>query len=279
MSHSSAPVSLADVQSYWDARPCNIRHSPKPVGSREYFDEVEARKYMVEPHIPGFADFERWRGKRVLEVGCGIGTDSINFARAGADLTAVDLSPESIRVAEKRAAVMEVGDRIRFVQANAEELASALDGETFDLVYSFGVIHHTPRPDRALAEMRNLVAPDGTLKLMVYHRRSWKVFWILTTQERGRFWRTKELVAKHAEAQTGCPVAFTYSRREARELVERAGFRVVDLVVDHVFPYRIRDYVEYRYVKEPYFRWMPDRLFRRFEQAFGWHLLITAEAA
>ena len=272
-------MSLADVQRYWDARPCNIRHSPKPVGSREYFDEVEARKYLVEPHIPGFADFGRWRGKRVLEVGCGIGTDSINFARAGAELTAVDLSPESLRVAEKRAAVMEVGDRIRFLQANAEELASALDGETFDLVYSFGVVHHTPRPDRALAEMRKLVAPGGTLELMVYHRRSWKVFWILTTQERGRFWRAKELVAKHAEAQTGCPVAFTYTRREARELVESAGFRVVDVAVDHVFPYRVRDYVEYRYVKEPYFRWMPDRLFRRFERAFGWHLLITAEAA
>ena len=279
MSHTSAPVSLADVQRYWDARPCNIRHSPKPVGSREYFDEVEARKYLVEPHIPAFADFERWRGKRVLEVGCGIGTDSINFARAGAELTAVDLSPESLRVAEKRAAVMEVDDRIRFLRANAEALSSVLDGEAFDLVYSFGVVHHTPRPDRALAEMRKLVAPGGTLKLMVYHHRSWKVFWIVTTQERGRFWRAKELVAKHAEAQTGCPVAFTYTRRDARELVESAGFRVVDLAVDHVFPYRIRDYVEYRYVEEPYFRWMPDRFFRRFEQAFGWHLLITAEAA
>ena len=93
-------------------------------------------------------------------------------------------------------------------------------------MYSFGVVHHTPRPERALAEMRKLVAPGGTLKLMVYHRRSWKVFWILATQERGRFWRAEELIAKHAEAQTGCPVAFTYTRREARELVERAGFRV-----------------------------------------------------
>ncbi len=127
--------------------------------------------------------------------------------------------------------------------------------------------------------MRELAAPGGTLKLMVYHRRSWKVFWILATQERGRFWRAEELIAKHAEAQTGCPVAFTYTRGEARTLVENAGFRVRELSVDHIFPYRIRDYVEYRYVKQPYFRWMPKRLFGALERTFGWHLLITAEVA
>ena len=279
MAQASTNKSIADVQRYWDARPCNIRHSTKPVGSKEYFDEVEARKYFVEPHIPAFADFERWRGKRVLEVGCGIGTDSINFARAGANLTAVELSGESLRIAAERAEVMGVADRIRFVQANAEELTSALDDEPYDLVYSFGVIHHTPRPERALAEMRALTAPGGTLKLMIYHRRSWKVFWIVAAQGHGRFWKTDELVAEHSEAQTGCPVTFSYTRSEARELVESSGFRVQDLHVDHVFPYRIRDYVEYRYVKEPYFRWMPESLFRAFERRFGWHLLVTAEAA
>jgi 2-polyprenyl-3-methyl-5-hydroxy-6-metoxy-1,4-benzoquinol methylase len=278
MVRSSTQKSIDDVQRYWDARPCNIRHSPKPVGSPEYFDEVEARKYFVEPHIPRFAEFERWRGKRVLEVGCGIGTDSINFARAGAELTAVDLSSESLRIAAQRAEVMGVADRIRFVQANAEELASAVADGPYDLVYSFGVVHHTPRPDRALAEMRSLAAPGGALKLMVYHRRSWKVFWILATHGRGRFWKTDELVATHSEAQTGCPVTFTYTRREARELVERSGFRVDELWVDHVFPYRLRDYVEYRYVKEPYFRWMPGSFFRAFERRFGWHLLVNAEA-
>jgi ubiquinone/menaquinone biosynthesis C-methylase UbiE len=278
MIHQTQHVSIADVRRYWDARPCNVRHSPKPVGSKEYFDEVEARKYLVEPHIPGFADFGRWRGKRVLEVGCGIGTDSVNFARAGAELTAVDLSAESLRLAERRAEVMGVADRVRFVEANAEELAETLAGERFDLVYSFGVIHHTPRPEVALAQMRGLLAPGGTLKLMVYHRHSWKVFWVLATQEHGRFWNAEARIAKHAEAQIGCPVAFTYTRREARALVEREGLRVRELTVDHVFPYRIRDYVDYRYVKEPYFRWMPAPLFRRFERTFGWHLLITAEA-
>jgi 2-polyprenyl-3-methyl-5-hydroxy-6-metoxy-1,4-benzoquinol methylase len=279
MVNSSTEKSIADVQRYWDARPCNIRHSTKPVGSKEYFDEVEARKYLVEPHIPAFADFERWRGKRVLEVGCGIGTDSINFARADANLTAVELSGESLRIAAERAEVMGVADRIRFVQANAEELTSALDDEPYDLVYSFGVIHHTPRPERALVEMRALMAPGGTLKLMIYHRRSWKVFWIVAAQGRGRVWKTDELVAEHSEAQTGCPVTFSYTRSEARELVEGSGFRVQDLQVDHIFPYRIRDYVEYRHVKEPYFRWMPESLFRAFERRFGWHLLVTAEAA
>jgi 2-polyprenyl-3-methyl-5-hydroxy-6-metoxy-1,4-benzoquinol methylase len=270
--------SVEDVRRYWDARPCNVRHSPKPVGSREYFEEVEARKYFVEPHIPGFAEFDRWAGKRVLEVGCGIGTDSINFARAGARLTAVDLSNESLQIARQRAEVMGVADRIEFVQANAEDLTSALDGG-YDLVYSFGVIHHTPRPQRALEQIRALVAPRGTLKMMVYHRHSWKVFWIVATEGHGRITKTSELVAVHSEAQTGCPVTFSYTRREGRELVERTGFRVTNLRVDHVFPYRIRDYVEYRYVKEPYFRWIPEKAFRQFERRFGWHLLITAEPA
>jgi 2-polyprenyl-3-methyl-5-hydroxy-6-metoxy-1,4-benzoquinol methylase len=278
MTPNAFDKTITDVQQYWDARPCNIRHSTKPVGSKEYFDEVEARKYLVEPHIPAFAEFDRWRGKRVLEVGCGIGTDSINFARAGAELTAVELSSESLRIAEQRADVMGVADRIKFVQANAEELTATLTDEPYDLVYSFGVIHHTPRPERALAEMRALTAPGGTLKLMIYHRRSWKVFWIVAGQGHGRFWATDELVAEHSEAQTGCPVTFSYTRREARELVEHNGFRVQDLGVDHVFPYRIRDYVQYRYVKEPYFRWMPQPLFRAFERRFGWHLLVTAEA-
>jgi 2-polyprenyl-3-methyl-5-hydroxy-6-metoxy-1,4-benzoquinol methylase len=278
MIRSSTDKSISDVQRYWDARPCNIRHSPKPVGSKEYFDEVEARKYLVEPHVPAFAEFDRWTGKRVLEVGCGIGTDSINFARAGASLTAVDLSGESLRVAAQRAEVLGVADRIRFVQANAEELTDVLGTESYDLVYSFGVIHHTPHPERALSAMRQLAAPGGTLKLMVYHRRSWKVFWIVAAEGGGRFWNTDELVAEHSEAQTGCPVTFTYTRREARELVERNGFRVDHVSVDHVFPYRVRDYVEYRYVKKPHFRWMPEPLFRAFERRFGWHLLVTGEA-
>src|SRR6185436_20128920 len=113
-----------DVQSYWDRRPCNIRHSNKPIGSREYFDEVEARKYLVEPHIPGFAEFAHWKGKRVVEIGCGMGTDATNFARAGADYTGTDLSTESLKIARQRFSVF--GVKGRLLQANGEQVASAL---------------------------------------------------------------------------------------------------------------------------------------------------------
>jgi 2-polyprenyl-3-methyl-5-hydroxy-6-metoxy-1,4-benzoquinol methylase len=269
-------ISLEDVRAYWDARPCNLRHSAKPVGSREYFDEVEARKYLVEPHIPSFAEFPRWSGKRVLEIGCGIGTDTINFARRGASVTAVDLSEKSLEITRARAKVFGLSDRIQLFCADAERLTSSIPVEKYDLIYSFGVIHHSPHPDRILGELRNYLKPDGVLKAMIYHRYSWKVLWILISSGRGRFSDVERTIARYSEAQTGCPVTYTYSRKAARELVESRGFKVLNIQVDHIMPYRIPDYVQYRYVKEWYFRWMPAKIFRSLERAFGWHLMITA---
>ncbi len=271
-------VEIGRVKEYWDRRPCNIRHSTQPVGSREYFDEVEARKYFVEGHIPGFAEFERWRGKKVLEIGCGIGTDTVSFARHGAQVTSVDLSETSLELARQRTSVYGLQGQVRFYRGNAEELSSFVPVEPYDLIYSFGVIHHTPHPERVLEELRQYARPGTTVKVMVYHRRSWKVLWILLGEGRGKFWKLPELVAKNSEAQTGCPITYTYTREEGRELVERHGFRARKIAVDHIFPYRIKDYVRYRYVKEFYFRWMPAPLFHALEKRLGWHLCITAEA-
>src|ERR1017187_963444 len=120
MRASFQDVPITKVSDYWNARPCNIRHSSQPVGTREYFDEVEARKYMVEPHIPGFAEFEKWREKRVLEIGCGIGTDTINFARHGARVTSVDLSEKSLELARQRARVYGLQDQGPFYRGHAE---------------------------------------------------------------------------------------------------------------------------------------------------------------
>lgn len=271
-------VPIREVQRYWNARPCNVRHSSKAVGSEEYFNEVESRKYFVEPHIPGFADFVKWRGRRVLEIGCGIGTDTINFARHGAQVTAVDLSEKSLEIASRRAEVFGLRDRIRFFQADAERLSDSVPLEPYDLVYSFGVIHHTPHPERALEQIRKYVKPGGTVKIMVYHRRSWKVLWILLTYGRGIFWRLGKLIAAYSEAQTGCPVTYTYTRHEACRLLEAHGLVPTDSFVDHIFPYRIEDYTQYRYRVVWYFRWMPQRVFRWLERRFGWHLCLTAKA-
>ena len=268
---------IAAVRAYWNSRPCNIRHSTKPVGTREYYDEVEARKYFVEPHIPRFAEFERWNGKKVLEIGCGIGTDTINFARAGARVTAVDLTEQSLELARQRAKVFGLEDRIRFIQADAERLSEAVPVEPYDLVYSFGVIHHTPDPNRVLDEIRKYVTPQSTVKIMVYNRWSWKVFWILLVYGKGQFWKLDRLVAEYSEAQTGCPVTYSCSRTEGRRWCESRGFRVTDVMVDHIFPYAIAEYVQYRYKVVWYFRWMPKTLFRALERAFGWHLCLTAK--
>ncbi|HEX6897123.1 MAG TPA: class I SAM-dependent methyltransferase [Bryobacteraceae bacterium] len=268
---------LAKVREYWNARPCNIRHSPKPVGTREYFDEVEARKYFVEYHIPHFAAFERWNGKRVLEIGCGIGTDTINFARHGARVTAVDLTEKSLEVARQRARVFGLEDRITFLQANAEQLSDYVPAEPYDLIYSFGVIHHTPHPDRVLDQIRKYVTPDSTVKIMVYNRWSWKVLWILFVYGKGQFWKLNRLIADYSEAQTGCPVTYSYSRSAGRRWLQEHGFQAVDARVEHIFPYSIPEYKEYRYRKVWYFRWMPQPMFHALERAFGWHLCLTAK--
>ncbi len=271
-----AAAEIRAVEDYWNQRPCNIRHSPKAVGTREYFDEVEWRKYFVEPHIPAFAQFERWRGKRVLEIGCGIGTDSINFARSGADLTIVELSENSLELTKQRFDVF--GQDARFIHGNAEEVDRLIpEGEKFDLIYSFGVIHHTPDPRRVVEAARRLMEPHSELRLMVYNRWSWKVLWIYLAYGLSNLSRLRGLVARYSEAQTGCPITYVYSDADARQLV--AGFDVLGMWNDHIFPYEIEPYKRYEYRKTWYFRALPDRVFQWLSHAAGWHKMIVARPA
>jgi SAM-dependent methyltransferase len=272
-----ADVSINDVKNYWNERPCNIRHSTAEIGTKTYFDQVEARKYFVEPHIPKFAEFEKWRGKKVLEIGCGIGTDTINFARAGAEVTAVDLSAKSLELAKKRAEVFGFSNKINFVEANAERLSDFVKPEKYDLIYSFGVIHHSPHPEKIIDEIQTHFAGEhSTLKLMVYYRYSWKVLWILLTYGKFRFWKLDEMIAENSEAQTGCPVTYSYTKETVKKLAGEK-FEAEDIFVDHIFPYRIPDYVKYEYVKVWYFRMLPDSFFRFLEKRLGWHLCLTAK--
>ena len=269
-------VKINKVKDYWDRRPCNIRHSTSKIGTRQYFDEVERRKYFVEPHIPDFAQFEQWRGKRVLEIGCGIGTDTINFARGGAKVTAVDISEKSLALAKKRAEIYGLSPKIEFYCADAENLFLTVPPKAYDLIYSFGVIHHTPHPENVIKQVReNYVKSGSKLKIMIYYRYSWKVLWILLAFGKGAFWNLDDIVARHSEAQTGCPVTYTYSKREVVELLN--GFSDINLHAEHIFPYRISDYIQYKYKKVWYFRYLPTSTFHLLERLFGWHLCVTAE--
>lgn len=274
LSDTFGGVELDKVKEYWNKRPCNIHHSPRPIFDRQYFDEVEKRKYFVEPHILRFADFEKWKGKKVLEIGCGIGTDTINFARAGAIVTAVDLSEASLSLAKQRANVYGI-DTINFYKANAEALSDYVPIERYDLVYSFGVIHHTPHPERVIAQIHNYMDENSRLKLMVYHRSSWKVFWMWLKYGKKRGEILDDLIARYSEAETGCPVTYSYTLDTIRKFLE--GFDISQLDIDHIFPYRIPEYKNYQYKKIWYFRCLPESMFRRLEQNFGWHLCVTAK--
>jgi SAM-dependent methyltransferase len=252
-------TTLTKVIDFWDSRPCNIRHSSKEVGTREYFEEVTAKKYFVEPHIIPFANFDEWKGKKVLEIGCGIGTAAQSFAEAGAIYTGVDLSEKSLQLARDRFEVF--GLEGTFYKVNDEDISSFVPVEDFDLVYSFGVIHHTPNPKKLLSEIRKYMNKDSVLRVMLYASNSWKAYMIDGGLDR-------------PEAQFGCPIANTYTNEEVRELLE--GFDVTSIQQDHIFPYKIAEYKNHKYEKQDYFASMSPEMFSILEKNLGWHLLIEA---
>ena len=268
-------IPIEKVERYWDARPCNIRHSAKEIGSMEYFNEVEKRKYFVEPHIPLFADFPRWKGKKVLEIGCGIGTDTINFARNGAEVTAIDLSGKSLEIARQRAQVFGLSNNISFYQGNCEELDQIVPVKAYDLVYSFGVIHHTPNPERAIAQIgKYLRGIQGELRMMVYSKVSYKLFWIMKEENVWDMSRIDELVARNSEAETGCPVTYTYTFREVQEFLRE--FVILDLRKAHIFTWDIDAYKRYEYIKDTSWSGISDKQLTELERELGWHTLVRA---
>jgi SAM-dependent methyltransferase len=157
------------VRAFWQAHPCGEKFSDAEPSTREFFERVEAHRYTKEWHIPEAADFAGARGLRVLEIGCGMGTDGAQFAAAGAHYTGIDLTEAAIDLARKKFAT--AGLKGEFRVADAEKLDFA--DESFDVVYSHGVLHHTPDTEKAVREIHRVLKTGGRAVVMLYHRGSY----------------------------------------------------------------------------------------------------------
>jgi len=163
------PALKQDVKKYWNQAACGTEFIQETKFSREYFEAIEAFRYRVEPEIFAFAQFTRFHGKKVLEVGVGAGTDFLQWVRAGALAHGIDLTEEAIAHVQHRLMLYNLtAQDIRV--GDAENIPHA--SNQFDLVYSWGVIHHSPNTFKALQELIRVAKPGGTIKVMIYNRRS-----------------------------------------------------------------------------------------------------------
>ena len=245
---------------YWNAQPCNINHSKNEVGTLEFFQDVTERRYRVEPHMKDFAGFHLWSGKRVLEIGCGIGTDAAEFAKHGADYTAIDISDKTIELAQKRFEVE--GLEGRFVCGDASDLKMYKGLGRFDMVYSCGVMHHFPRINDMIQNAYDALVPNGEFRFLVYAKNSWKYSMIRKGLDQ-------------FEAQAGCPFAQAYSNDEVHDLLGKR-FHIERLRQAHCFMYNVQAYKAGRYELEPWFEAMPEEMREAVKEYLGWHLLVKA---
>jgi SAM-dependent methyltransferase len=207
----SAVDTKDQVRSFWSRTPCGSWDATAPEGTREYFDQIETRRYQLEPFIPGLARFDATRGQSVLEIGVGLGTDHVQFARAGADLHGVDLTDRGIELVRQRLELESLSSELQ--QADAEQLP--FPDASFDYVYSWGVLHHTPDTPRAVREAIRVLRPGGRICVMVYSRHAWVSYglWLRNGPLSGRPTRSIADVLHHHMESLGTKA---YTKREAR---------------------------------------------------------------
>jgi SAM-dependent methyltransferase len=249
------------IRAYWDRQPCNIKHSQQELGTVEYFEEVTAKRYRVEPHILDFAGFHKWQGKRVLEIGCGIGTDAEQFVRHGAEYVGLDISKESIAISLQRFKVLDLHGKFFNIDLLDDSIVKTELGQ-FDLVYSYGVLHHSPNIQKHIEEINNLVKPGGEFRFMVYAKNSWKYAMI----QKG---------LDQFEAQAECPYAEAFTHDEIVKILEPL-FKIERIRQDHCFMYNVPKYKQGQYELEPWFEAMPDTMKEAVKEYLGWHLLVKA---
>lgn len=245
----TVPAVNEDVRAFWEREPCGTNEritGPLELGSRAWFEAVEQNRYEKEPMIHAVAQFTRHRGKRILEIGVGAGTDHLQWARAGCDCHGVDLTDAAIETTRQRLDLYQLSSHLQRV--DAERLP--FDDGAFDLVWSWGVIHHARNPENIVAEIHRTLKPGGEFRGMMYKRRSLAVFkeWLKHAALRGQPWRSfGDVLAEHFES----PGTKAYTLKEMRRMF--AAFRDVH-VAPAMTPYDLQ------HLPPLLGHWLPDAL-------------------
>lgn len=245
------------VRAYWNDRVHDLEMTDQPVGSREFFQELDEYRFEKLDYLPRIVDFAGYRGQRLLEVGCGIGTDLVRFARGGAIVTGIDLSETAVRLA--RMNLQQHAGRGAVVVGDGAALP--LPNECVDVVYAHGVLQYAANPRAIVEESQRVLKRGGAAIFMVYNRASWLM----------ALSRIMNVGLEHADA----PRLRLYSIAEFRQLI--GGFRRMTIVPER-FPVKSRLHTgwkaaAYNEVFVGLFNALPRALVRR----FGWHLMALCE--
>ena len=254
----------------WGQDPCGAEYDREhELGTREFFDSVERHRYQeYAPWMPRLMEFERFRGARLLEIGCGMGSDLLQFARGGARCTGIDLTPRSVEITRHRFRLY--GTDGNFMISDGERLPFRT--ESFDVVYSNGVLHHTPDTAGAIREVHRVLRPGGVAKVMLYHRNSLN-YWIEIVLRRGvlglEFLRgrsAEEIMSRVIEFSDhdARPLVKVYSRKQAHELFSM--FKDVRVDVEQLMRSELR-------FLSPL---VSEERLNRLRKRVGWNVIITA---
>jgi ubiquinone/menaquinone biosynthesis C-methylase UbiE len=208
------------VQDYWDREPCDTRYA-RSVERLSWFREIESSRYDSEPNILELAQFEKAKGLDVLEIGVGAGIDFSQWVRVGASAVGTDLTGQALALTKEYLDLQQIDPRsYRLLRADAEQLQ--FPDESFDIVYAYGVLHHTPNTVAAFREAIRVLRKGGRLKCMIYHSPSWTAInlWLYHGLLKLRPWKSlKKIMFEKLES----PGTKAYSVSEARELLRQAG--------------------------------------------------------
>jgi len=215
-----------EVRAHWEVESAGVRYGTSD-DDPTFYRQVRDSRYQLEPYIPGFANFQDFAGKEILEIGVGAGVDFSNWVDAGAKATGVDLTEAGLAHTRKLLRIVDAQpNSYELMRADAEKLP--FEDGSFDLVYSWGVLHHTPDTRAAFAEAFRVLRPGATIKAMVYHTPSWTgwMLWAVHGLLRLKpFKSPKRLVYERLES----PGTKVYSNKQISELLSSTGFESVSV--------------------------------------------------